>query len=57
MFDVFMMTGVAYLAMGFGILQFAFLRWLFKQDSFLVFAVAFCTLLGCDFFLIGCMFL
>lgn len=34
MFEVFMMIGVVCYAIGFGFLQFAFLRWLFKNDSF-----------------------
>ena len=33
MFEVFMMIGVVCYAIGFGFLQFAFLRWLFKNDS------------------------
>lgn len=55
MFEVFMIGVVCY-AIGFGFLQFAFLRWLFKNDSFWVFGVAFCMLIGCDCLIIGCCF-
>lgn len=55
MFEVFMMIGVVCYAIGFGFLQFAFLRWLFKNDSFWVFGVALCMLIGCDCLMIGCL--
>lgn len=57
MFEVFMMIGVACFVIGFGILQFAFLRWLYKQNSIWCFDVAFCMFIGCDCFLLGCLFL
>lgn len=57
MFEVFMIMGVLFLAVAFAILQFAFLRWVYRQDELWVFSVAVCLAIGCDCMMIGCCFL
>lgn len=53
MFEVFMMIGFASIVMGLGIMEFTFLKWLFRQDEFWVFGTAFCMIIGCDCMMIG----
>lgn len=57
MCEIFMIMGVVFIAVAFGILQFAFLRWVYRQGELWMFGVLVCLAIGCDCMMIGCCFL
>jgi hypothetical protein len=57
MAETFMIMGGVFLAVSFGILQFAFLRYVYRQNELWLFGVSVCLAVGWDCIAIGCCFL